>query len=197
MRTAGFIILLIFSLILTGCVPESENPLSDPSSATIDKRLLGVWVGKMTDESAVQYVHFVEAEKSITEVVLISHQEKRGAGVSSYKMFPTKIGKNQYMSVMPLAPEDENDPEVGKTQDPHYIFARFDISDKGVLKIWVMMDKEAREAVKKKKLKGKIAKSYVDGDVLITDTRENIIKFIEADHKTDIFELMFTFKRYE
>lgn len=190
------IILLISSLILTACVPESENPISDPAKATVDKRLLGVWAGKMSGEKEDQYIHFVEAENSITEVVLVSHQKKRGPGVSFYKMYPTTIGKNQYMNVKSSVPDDLKSPEQVKKLESHgYFFTRYRISEKGILKIWIMMDEEVSEAVKNGQLKGKIAKG--DGDVTITDTRENIIKFIEADHKKDIFELIFTFQKFD
>ena len=189
-------IVLLFSLLLPACVPESMNPLSDPASATVDKRLLGVWIGKMAGEEEDQYVHFVEAENSITEIVLVSHQEKREAGVAFYKMHPTTIGKTRYMNVKPYAPEDFKNSELAEEiKSQGYIFARYAISGQGILNIWILMDKKVREAVKKQQLKGKIAKG--EGAVTITDTSEHIIKFLNADHQDDIFELMFTFRKFE
>ena len=115
--------------------------------------------------------------------------------MSFYKMYPTTIGKNQYMNVRQSVPDELKTSERGKELELRdYFFVRYRISEKGILKIWIMMDDEVREAVKKGQLKGKIKKG--DGDVLITDTSENIIKFIEADHKKDIFELIFTFKKF-
>ncbi len=191
------VILLLLALFLPACVPESESPISDPAKATVDKRLLGVWAGKMIGEKEDQYIHFVEAENSITEVVLVTHQKKRGPGVSFYEMYPTVIGKKQYMNVKSSVHDDLKTPEQVKEMESHgYFFTRYQITKKGILKIWIMMDEEVREAVKKGQLKGKIARGG-EGDVTITDTRENIIKYIEADHKKDIFELIFIFNKVD
>ncbi len=198
MRTSYLaVMLLLLALFLPACVPESENPISDPAKATVDKRLLGVWAGKMIGEKEDQYIHFVEAENSITEIVLVTHQKKRGPGVSLYEMYPTVIGKNKYMNVKRSVHDDFKTPEQVKEMETHgYFFTRYRISKKGILKIWIMMDEEVREAVKKGELKGNIARGG-EGDITITDTRDNIIKFIEADHKKDIFELIFTFNKVD
>ena len=189
-------IVLLLGLFLPACVPESMNPLSDPASATVDKRLLGVWIGKMAGEEADQYIHFVEAENSITEVVLVSHQEKREAGVAFYKMHPTTIGKARYMNVKPYVPENfKNSDLAEEIKSQGYIFARYTISGQGILNIRILMDKKVREAVKKQQLKGKIVKG--EGDVTITDTSAHIIKFLNAAHQDDIFESMFTFRKFE
>jgi hypothetical protein len=48
-------LICIFSIFFVGCDVESQNPLSSPLEAKIDKQLLGKW--QVEDENKNQYVH--------------------------------------------------------------------------------------------------------------------------------------------
>ena len=51
----------VLLLVLTGCLP-SEHPLSDPTKAKVDKRLIGVWRYKAPEGTTYFHVGRIEPE---------------------------------------------------------------------------------------------------------------------------------------
>ena len=69
------------ALILSACVPESVHPLSDPTQAKVDVRLVGLWSARMDKEDA--FLHFIPRSDGWTEIVMVSYRNGREAAVTN------------------------------------------------------------------------------------------------------------------
>lgn len=92
-------------LLLAAYVPESDHPLSDPSSVRPDSRLLGTWVGMNSDGEGPIWLHFEEGEKSMTEIVLVCPEPRRGIDTSFYMIHPTTAAGHSFMNVRYTVPK--------------------------------------------------------------------------------------------
>jgi len=179
-------------LILAACIPESDHPLSDPSCAKPDSRLLGTWVGMNSDGDGPIWLHFAEGEKSMTEIVLVCPEPKRGIDTSFYVMHPTAAGSHSFMNVRSTIPksllslkvqEDLKYPKPGG-----YLICKYEISSEGILKISVLTDAIAQE-IQDGKLKGQVKKDRFSTEVLIRESSENLLRFIEKEDHEQFFDL--------
>ena len=180
----AFIILAGMScLFLSGCMPESDQPLSDPKDAVIDQRLLGVWlwIGEDESEGGLSFMHFVANNQQIIDVVIVGHPVSDGASVSGYKVFTTTSGSQNYLNIKEWSPEKD---EVSK----NYMFARYEISGQDILTIWVMEGLDTIiEAIEAGRLKGRIEKGRYISDATITDNSVKIIEFIQGANQQELF----------
>ena len=182
--THCFICVLISYIF--GCIPVSREPLSPALDAKHDKRLTGTWVGHAAGEDDVFWVHFVEAENSMTDIVLVA-SERKGADVMFFKMFPTMTGGSCFMNIK----TDEKDrPDSTKVMGGNdYIIARYDISG-DVLKIWLINDK-IKGAIERGELKGTVEKQTWSDNITMTDTAQNIVNYLQKDEHRDCFSLLY------
>lgn len=172
--------LLVLCALLAACIPESKNPLSPPNGAAADPRLEGVWA--MTKDGETAYVHIHRRNEKghslvstsggeWTDITLVSHEKTSGIEVAHFTMFPTRLGRSAFMNLRGI-----EDGKVSKT----YTLARYEVTWLGKLKIWLMSESLAADAVRSGKLRGKVKRGT---DVEITDTTERLAAFVaSADH---------------
>lgn len=168
-------ILSLFILVLVpACEPIGKNPLSDPEKAKLDKRILGLWVGK-TESDSLCYLHAVGAGKNV-DLVAIIHNEGSGAELLQLKVFPTKIKGHCYMNIR----------FVDATGEPNgrYIFAQYDIVDSNnELRIRPLRREPIVQAIKKGDLKGEVSK--LGRSVQIDAESDDLATFfMKSDHNT-------------
>lgn len=169
---------------LTGCLPESQNPLSSQETATADARLAGVWYGRSGDDKI--FLHFVAGKGPVMSIVEVDHDAKGEAHTTLYRMFPSVIDGTRYMNV-----------REGKEEGKPYYLARYRLSDSGILKIWLMSETAATKAIKSHKLKGVVTPGANNSvDVKITDTTEHLSSFVGNSDPGQLFDQEFgTFKK--
>ena len=186
---------LILVFLMTSCVTDSEQPLSPPESAQQDKRLTGVWAGKLLDEDDILWLHFIEAKDSMTDVVWVGSEEE-GAELLFCKMHPTIIGEHRYMNLKPYVPENYAAPElIEEMEEFNYLLVKYELSD-DILKIW-MLTNAIGDAIEQGELEGTIEKGKWMDNITITDAPENIREcFQKADHEK-IFELSMVFRKVD
>ena len=85
--------------------PESTNPLSSQDRAQYDKRLIGTWFEISAEGDEGAWLHFIEAEDSMTDMVLVDAKKNKGAEVYYYKMYPTTIDNHSYMNLKRYSPD--------------------------------------------------------------------------------------------
>jgi hypothetical protein len=189
MRTRNALLLaLCTAFLLTSCIPESENPLSDPKNAQCDSRLLGTWVAEVEDGEGNAWLHFVEGPDAMTEIVVVSHEKGKGADVSFYHMHPTPVGASWYMNIKPYAPEKFRTADIAEEMGSSgYLFANYEITAEGLLLIR-LVGKDLGEAVRAGKLRGEIKESKYFEDIKITDSSENLVKFLESADPATLLE---------
>ena len=69
-----YFLLTFLILLLLGCVPGSDNPLTDPDKEKIDLSLLGTWYWK--DENESGYIHIGLDEKTKLQIGRASCRER-------------------------------------------------------------------------------------------------------------------------
>ncbi len=180
--------LLAVMIALTGCLPTSRNPLSDPAEAVVDMRLDGVWYGKSGEDTV--FLHFVSGKATTMDVVEVDHEKDGDAHTSIYTMFPTIIGDQRYMNLR----------EKGNGDKPYY-FAHYTLSKSGTLTIWLMSETPVAKAVKAEKLAGKVTvnnagASSENRDIALTSSTATLAAFVRNSDPNILFAEKFgTFKK--
>jgi len=171
--TQRLFFLLVFLIWSSGCAPMSVNPLSDPATAEIDPRLIGVWYPQDT-EGGRGYVHFVESkDKGWLDVVIIDYKKSGGVGIETFQMFTTKLGQRYFMNIIerPLTEEEK------KNEDEKYHLIFYEFSD-GNLSFRFMTAELVAQSIERGELKGTAVKTKWTKDVTITDTTENLARYL-------------------
>jgi len=192
----NLLVCALISLLFSSCIPTSKHPLSSHLSASHDKRLTGTWIGRSvgtaSDDNSF-WVHFVEAEGGLTDIVLISF-EKKGAEVMFFKMFPTTLGDFFYMNIKT---DDTNskmlpDSSKGIGAEDFYI-AKYEISG-DILKIW-FINNRIKDAITNGELKGIVEKDMWSDNITLTDTAQKIAEYIQKPEHQDCFDLTYVCRK--
>jgi len=167
-------------LLLTACVVDSENPIGLPESAQIDQRLLGDWVAKNGD-----IVHFSAKDAHWMMAVTAPKEPDPAKNPKPDLFFVTSIGDDTYLNMR----------SVSKDSKTTYSLFRYTITSDQKLEMWGMSQDEMAAAVRADKLQGTVQDRgttgkppHPDVDVHLTDSSENLVKFISRHAPTDIFD---------
>ncbi len=182
--------LLTVALCLTGCHPESTNPLSSPTASLFDDRLDGVYVQEDDGERTFwHFRHRVAPAKSSTageelaqlEVTAVNHAKNNGGlETRRFQALATRLGGRTYLSFIEISPG------VPKPS-PTFNFARYEVNWLGELRVWLASDDAFAQAVKAGQLKGKVTGSGSGSTVLLTDTTERLAAFVAAGDAKKLF----------
>ncbi|GEM_PF-5918613 len=178
LRPMRRLLCLALSLLLAACGVESDNPIAPPEKTIADTRLEGVWKSVNSDD----YLHFATQQHSQgMDFVVVEHG--KGLKVSRFLALPTVIGGVHFFSMI------DTQKERGKKQ--RYAFMRYAVSSENVLSLWGINQEAVERAIKTGRLKGKIhvnSKDKNDRDAIITDSSENIAKFIGSQDARKLFD---------
>ena len=179
---------LLFSgivLLLNGCV-LSEQPLSAAREATPDLRLVGTWHGdKEADAKNDGRISFDAQGRGQLLSKAGNGDWKPDGGVTSF--FVTRTEKAAYINAS--VPDDDKKP----TGAAHYEFFRYTVSDdQKTLHLWAARLPTFQQAVRKAKLKGRLDNPKETGkpeenSVVLEDSSEAILRFIEASPPEEVF----------
>lgn len=184
-------ILAVASLLLAGCLPESKNPLSTPTTSRIDSRIGGVYVQQKEgrkEDSAFWHFHYRGASpgknqqpRTTTkiEIVGVSHQSEGGLDGARYYAFATRLGGHDYLSFV----EEKN----GSAKEGNYSFARYEVNWRGDLRLWLLDEDALAAAIKSGRLRGQVRTGKFTKDVLLTDTTVNLSAFVAASDPATLF----------
>jgi len=183
--------LLLPLLLLCGCLPEATNPISEEAKATPDARLEGAWVADDPNEKSPAYVHFLQINEHLMDVVWIEHHKPKQDGPTLWQMFPSKVGELQIMNLRPAKGSPANDIHPG-----HYLFARYEFADENTLKIWLPDNDAAISAISHHELTGVLTSSSVGSDVVITAKPDKLRTYFSKPESIGLFgKEPTTFKR--
>jgi hypothetical protein len=167
-------------ILLAGCIPESINPIAPPQQTVADPRIEGLWkVVEKADKPT--YYHFTSRKPAPSVAIAgVEHGGDRGLSIEVWQAYPARIGGTRYLSFRTV------DPATGAKKG-NFSFARYDYTWIGDLRIWIMSEAAAIEAVKAGKLRGKVTPSRFSESVLITDTSSRIAAFVAAQPAKELF----------
>jgi len=147
------------------------NPLPASQPIGRDQRLLGKWEGQ-DEQGNYGWVRFENGPKNEINVFASGDWGYQNAAL---RMVTTKISGSDFM-ILRL-----NDPN----NDKDYMVARYSTND-DKLTVCLLNVEKVKEAIKKRKLKGKVDYSP-SGGAIITESSKNVITFLGSPNSKDLF----------
>ena len=185
MQILRFLFVALSAICLSGCIPESKNPLSAPEDSTADLRLAGVWTADSGGDKI--YLHFGKGKGHTMDAVEVDHEKGGAIHANDYTVFTTVIEGVNYLNIRAATGENHS-----------YYFARYGVDSEDVLRVWLMSDEPVAKAIKAGKLKGTVANKEGGKDIKITDTAAKITRFIRESDRAVLFAQQFgTFHRID
>jgi hypothetical protein len=174
--------------LLTGCLPESVNPIAPPSMSVTEPRLEGVWqpVPGKGEKTGADCYHFHlrwaqdgRLRSPWIDVLGVDHPERAGdLTTTKSRMLPAKIGDRSYLSYAEMKP--------GRPAAT-FEFLRYDFDWRGRLRMWPAEEQPFIDAVRTGKLRGTVTGKGSSASVVLTDTSERIAAFVAATGDAKLF----------
>ena len=176
------LLLIALCALLSGCLPESKNPISSPRDSFLDTRLEGAWEAR-EENGPSDFYHFRRQKTAPwIRIVGIGQDGTKGLSVITYDALSTRLGAHTFLSFRALS-------EDGKIGRAGYSFARYDFDWRGRLRIYALVsESELGAAVRSGKLRGTVKGTSSDAHVKLTDTSARIAAFIAASDAKKLFD---------
>lgn len=169
---------LIVILLITfpaGCVPRSEQPLSDPEKAHSDPSILGTWTWHADQEDG--YLHIGWDDKSgLLRFVMVDLDGNGGLDVSELIGHTSSLEGNTYLNLKWVHPESDV---------PGYILAKYAVRDDS-LGISLMSPEPVEKAIAGGLIMGKVGDGESSSSLCITEEQKGLQEFIIGNDR-DLF----------
>jgi hypothetical protein len=172
-------ICICLTFLCSSCEVLFTNPIVKPNGSKPDKRLVGKWYSEEeTDKN--RFVEITLDSKS--QMNLTSPDKDTGKPVSAGKIFTEKIGRNQYLILIPNEEKNEG-----------YLITRYKIENDELV-VWLLDSDKTADVVRQGKLKGSVGGGRA-GTIKITDSAENIKTFLESAQGDSFFKPLVNLKK--
>jgi hypothetical protein len=173
MRNLAILFMVIF---FGGCVPYSDNPLTDPNCEKIDAAILGTWF--WNEESDSGFVHIgLNKESKLLQVIMIEHDKDGTIDVSEFNGHTSSLGNNKYLNLKWVRPADE---------PKGYLLIKY--STEGESLAISLLDAQVIEnAIKEGSLKGTVGKEKYAYSLSITEEQKKLQQFV-LKHDKELFQ---------
>lgn len=187
LRLAG---LAALSLFFPSCM--SKQPLGDFKRAVVDKQLLGTWVP--TEDRGVSYLHIGrlkgnQAPRGFVQILSVEFGDRQELFGTDAVGFSTTIADCRYLNLSPIVQKDQRFDPADAERLGGWLFFKYQI-DGNRVEAWAADS----SFVKREIAAGKIAGAVNWGGATLTDSSENLAKWVAAND-SKIFVEKTTFKR--
>ena len=171
-----YLAILFMVIFLGGCVPYSDNPLTDPNSEKIDAAILGTWF--WNEESDSGFVHIgLNKESKLLQVIMIEHDKDGTIDVSEFNGHTSSLGNNKYLNLKWVRPADE---------PKGYLLIKYSTEGES-LAISLLNAKMIENAIKEGCLKGTVGKEKYAYSLSITEEQKKLQPFV-LKHDKELFQ---------
>ena len=201
-RTA-VIIGALLSLALIGCCPTTSlHPLGTPGEATFDHRLVGTWYGGSSENDGA-FLHFGKGLANQTQVLVVKHKSNGLMDQVSFPVLINRLQKQYYINI------DLQQLRIRETSGYNgFIIVKYHFPDADTLVFSDMDETRLTNAINHHQVAGEI--TYEEetppkaGEktppgkidcVRLTDTSENLRKFLNSKEAEQLFTPYMTLKR--
>ena len=168
-----YFLIAVSLVFVLSCIPNSENPITDPNPEKIDLSILGTWFWK--DENESGYIHIgLDGKTKLLKLVMIDTKSDGELDISEYSGHTSSLGGNSYLNLKWLRPEEF------KTNG--YFFVKYTISQSS-LGIALIDSGFVVKAIEGRSLKGKLGKDKFFTSIYITEGQKKIQQFILNNDK--------------
>lgn len=176
--------LLIFS---AGCIPYSDNPLTDPSPEGLDKEIMGTWFWQENGERG--FLHIGQDEETkLLRLVMVDFHEDGKMNVTELSGHTSFLGGKKYLNLKWLRPAEE--------MVPGYVFYKYEVKDKKLGLAFLINSGVLDQAIKDKSLRGEIPTDKDKAATHITASQQELRQYI-IQHEKELFEEMIFISRLE
>lgn len=179
-----YIVTAIIMTLFFGCVPYSDNPLTEQGSSQVDSSILGTWYWEKNDENG--YVHIGLSEQAkLINLCVVEFNNKTTIKIVEFSGYTSTFGKLTYLNIK-VDNDSQNEPL------PHFILLKYLLEGES-LGIATMETSVIQNAIKVGNLAGVVSENWLPV-VHITEEQEKLRKFI-IQKDSDLFpEIMFMSK---
>jgi hypothetical protein len=171
-------------LVMFGCVPSSDNPLTEPDKDLIDGSILGTWFWHDDVESG--YIHIgLNKETKLLRLLMTEFDRDGTMEASEFNGHTSAIKGRRYLNLKYVHPVEEG--------VSGYLLVKYDLKD-GRLGIALMNNSVAEKAIKNGKLKGIVEKEKWSTTVRITETLQPLREFVLQNDGALFPEMVFLTK---
>src|SRR4030066_956562 len=172
MKTVRIFSLILISAMVTGCPVVSKNIVGLEDYKLDAQKIDGTWI----NQDGAMLIKTLEPDKGIIKIIFLEDKED----IETAKI---KIMKGKSWLYFNILPEESD-------KEPGYIWGRI-VIEEGRIIFWNAANDAFTEAVKKRKIKGKIDNkkeisgklSFEKSTVILTDNAKNIINLVESAEK--------------
>jgi len=169
-------IIAFLAILITGCVPLSDNPLTDPDKENMDSSLYGTWYWKAKDESG--YLHIgLDHRSKLLRIVMLDIDKQAELELSEFLGHTSVLGENKYLNLKKVS--------LANKTGSGYLFVKYDIQG-DLLAISILGNNTVKKAIEDGKLKGQVTKSKWSSSVRVTEDQEKLKRFI-LENDTELF----------
>ncbi|HJX30411.1 MAG TPA: hypothetical protein VJ624_00960 [Thermodesulfobacteriota bacterium] len=171
-----YVTILFMVIFLGGCVPYSDNPLTDPNCEKIDAAILGTWF--WNEESDSGFVHIgLNKESKLLQVIMIEHDKDGTIDVSEFNGHTSSLGNNKYLNLKWVRPADE---------PKGYLLIKYSTEGES-LTISILNAQVIENAIKEGSLKGTVGKEKYAYSLSITEEQKKLQQFV-LKHDKELFQ---------
>lgn len=187
-RRLPALLCVALGLVLSACLPTSENPIVKRSQAVVDDRLIGSWFGTLEDDDDLLYLHIFEADIDEEDedapypdgmrMVMVSHPDGPG-GDGGWAVMHGLSARNDERGVLSLWFEDDSGKAVDEEIIGWHLYGyAFDNQDRITIRA---IDTDAViELMEDGKLQGTFQKSRFFSELRITASTDELVKLFES-----------------
>ncbi len=166
---------LVLLVPLAACLVELKTPLSDPSQASYDEKLIGIWRAEK-DGERIEIV--VTPNKALAGTMNIRYSESKNQTPKpretlSFRAWRASIGGRNYLTLVP------SDGKVAQSGRQFAVF--YEIKGDG-LEFALMRELPVADAIRAGKLEGTFAEKPHVSKVVVSAPRAKFAAFIAENH---------------
>ncbi len=168
--------ILFMVIFLGGCVPYSNNPLTDPNCEKIDAAIVGTWFWNERSDSG--FVHMgLNKESKLLQIVMIEQDKDGTIDVSEFNGHTSSLGNNKYLNLKWVQPSDE---------PTGYLLIKYSTQGES-LAISLLNAKVIENAIKEGSLKGIVGRGKYTYPLSVTEEQRKLQQFV-LKHDKELFQ---------
>lgn len=176
-----FLLVSMAIVVLFGCVPSSDNPLTEPDKDLIDSSISGTWFWHGDAESG--YIHIgLDKETKLLRLLMTEFDRDGTMEASEFIGHTSAINGHRYLNLKYVHPAEEG--------VSGYLLVKYDLKD-ARLGIGLMSNGAVEKAIKNGKLKGIVEKGKWSTTVRITEAPQRLRTFVLQNDNALFPEMVF------
>ena len=164
--------------LLSSCIVEVEEFLTDKAQAKPDPKLYGVWIWAERGETMYVQIRPNREHPNLMEVIYLDIKSRVSPPVGEWRRYaawPTRLGAIDYLNLELI--------DGSETKNARRIVVRYELAVKAPaqLTFWIMSDDAVRQAIKQKDLAGRDEGGQYDKWSVITTNRGLLRDYLRAN----------------